>query len=608
MFGDSFELFVIHCDTYVSAARHSLSFVLGFYVSIVASRWWSTFMRLPWPDTICLYISAFLTSRGERYRKEEKIQRRTVVRYLVLSCVMVFRNISERIRKRFPDLDYLKDSLLTAQELELIKKVEKNERTCVYWLPLMWVMKIFKKCYEEYRTLDEVHFVTLNQEIRNYRDCLNDLLSADWVCIPLFVFYLGWLKVAQVTLNPFGVDDDDFEVDYLIERNLKIGYAMTDELFDLAPELVEVNLANQLPHTKASAKNCRRVNPMIGSVANLPVNRRDAQMVPPHDIFRHPEYSISMPRMEEKEFEEKLLDKLPPSTAPNSSNIKAMMKSEMPKCSEQIVEQTQTPSQAPEITGVAKPDKKEMKSNDDGKPLKEVTAQFSNEINPPKPVPTPAPTPTPTPTGGTPKVKAVTPKKKSCENTRDPKEAKSGDKTKEVKIKESPRHPPNPKEAKSGDKTKEVKIKDSPRHPPSPKEKTEIEKNPVVVVQEKKKESAGTPKKEESKKDAKESKKDAKESKKDAKESKKDQKKVEEKVEAKKMEEVKKSDEKKEEKVEDKKMEKVAEKLEELKLERKSDQTLHQETQITRIQAFSLTEKTQDIKPNASKPNSLKDL
>ena len=27
-----------------------LSFVLGFYVSYVASRWWQQFLAIPWPD------------------------------------------------------------------------------------------------------------------------------------------------------------------------------------------------------------------------------------------------------------------------------------------------------------------------------------------------------------------------------------------------------------------------------------------------------------------------------------------------------------------------------------------------------------------------------
>uniref|UniRef100_A0A0K0DI67 Bestrophin homolog n=1 Tax=Angiostrongylus cantonensis TaxID=6313 RepID=A0A0K0DI67_ANGCA len=37
-----------------------------------------------------------------------------------------------------------------------------------------------------------------------------------------FIFFVGWLKVAQVMLNPFGMDDDDFDIDMLVERNLQV--------------------------------------------------------------------------------------------------------------------------------------------------------------------------------------------------------------------------------------------------------------------------------------------------------------------------------------------------------------------------------------------------
>ena len=42
------ERVVIHCNSYTNFIP--ISFVLGFYVTIVVQRWWQQFKNVPWPD------------------------------------------------------------------------------------------------------------------------------------------------------------------------------------------------------------------------------------------------------------------------------------------------------------------------------------------------------------------------------------------------------------------------------------------------------------------------------------------------------------------------------------------------------------------------------
>ena len=74
-----------------------------------------------------------------------------------------------------------------------------------------------------------------------------------------FVFYFGWLNVAETLLNPFGEDDDDIDANYIIDRNFQIGYFMVStEDSDEDPE--EDTYGDSippptLPHTVSSYKH-----------------------------------------------------------------------------------------------------------------------------------------------------------------------------------------------------------------------------------------------------------------------------------------------------------------------------------------------------------------
>ena len=82
-----------------------------------------------------------------------------------------------------------------------------------------------------------------------------DMLFPFFVVIQ-FAFFVGWLKVAETLINPFGEDDDDFELNRLIDRHLQVGYLTCDPTVE-KPELLKDKfwseiIPAELPYTVGS--------------------------------------------------------------------------------------------------------------------------------------------------------------------------------------------------------------------------------------------------------------------------------------------------------------------------------------------------------------------
>lgn len=50
-------------------------------------------------------------------------------------------------------------------------------------------------------------------------------------------------------MNPFGEDDDDFEVNSMVDRNLQLSYIIVDNMHDDHPELLKDQYWNEMPQT-----------------------------------------------------------------------------------------------------------------------------------------------------------------------------------------------------------------------------------------------------------------------------------------------------------------------------------------------------------------------
>ena len=95
----------------------------------------------------------------------------------------------------------------------------------------------------------------------HYDDTIADIVVPIFAIIK-FVVFVGWLNVAEALLNPFGEDDDDYDLNYLIERNMQVGYLQANGIEDKEKELDDPYCGSHpvsLPHTVESLRSSQEM-------------------------------------------------------------------------------------------------------------------------------------------------------------------------------------------------------------------------------------------------------------------------------------------------------------------------------------------------------------
>jgi len=327
-----FESVVKYFDAFLNLIP--LSFVLGFYVSYVASRWWQQFLAIPWPDKLFHSIACYIPGFDE----ESRMLRRSLMRWMNLALILVLRSISSAVKQRFPTLDHVVEAgFMTVNEKKLFESVPANEFN-TYWVPCTWFIFRLQEATKQGRLLNQYALENIMKEFCEFRAKCGLLWCYDWVSIPMvytqvvtlatylffiftiigrqklegyneqkrmpsgrisldidlyipiytvlqFFFYMGLLKVAEQLINPFGDDDEDFELNWLIDRHVKASFLGCDVLMnpDRIPPLVKDYYWDKqdcpIPYTEASIQFKKKT--YRGSADDMKVPEDKCHMVLP---------------------------------------------------------------------------------------------------------------------------------------------------------------------------------------------------------------------------------------------------------------------------------------------------------------------------------------
>ena len=186
-----------------------LPFLLGFYVTQVVSRWWSQFLSVPYVDGLASTLNIYLPGR------KWSSTRRKIIRYALVSLLMVLKSISDKIDRKYKSYqDFVDCGLLTEAERRRLEAADEasDGKYHSHWVPMRWAMRAARDAYDGGEgELTDVMLDKIISEIQKYSGNCGTLLCYAWVNIPLVYtqivtiavhIYFGVALLGQQHLTP----------------------------------------------------------------------------------------------------------------------------------------------------------------------------------------------------------------------------------------------------------------------------------------------------------------------------------------------------------------------------------------------------------------------
>ncbi|XP_069770017.1 bestrophin-1-like isoform X2 [Narcine bancroftii] len=301
---------------------------------------------------LCGFSKLLLQWKGSIYKLLYKEFLIFILLYLILSCI--YRFMLKEGQKRFfeklaincnnyADLIPMSFVLgfMTPDEHKKFESLNSSHNK--FWVPCVWFVNLAVKARKEDRISDYVSLAHIFREVNNLRSQCEKLYSYDWISVPLvytqvvtiavysfflacligrqfldpsqgypgheldlyvpaftllqFFFYAGWLKVAEQLINPFGEDDDDFEANWLIDRNFQVSLLAVDEMHQNLPALEKDKYWNdndpKPPYTAATTEH--RKPSFLGSTFDISMLKEEMEFQPLQQINENEEVNHATP-------------------------------------------------------------------------------------------------------------------------------------------------------------------------------------------------------------------------------------------------------------------------------------------------------------------------